>query len=122
MDYCAFASENRLLQDIIKTLSSDLTVHWESKIMKQILESEFFGHVKGAFTGAERNRDGFFMIADKGTLIMDGIGQISPFLLAKPLKFLQDKEVKLVRRSLLKTWKSTPWPLGFLPGSPGWTM
>jgi DNA-binding NtrC family response regulator len=65
-------------------------------IPEQLLESELFGHVKGAFTGADRNRDGFFMSADKGTLILDEIGDISPGIQAKLLKFLQDKEIKPV--------------------------
>jgi DNA-binding NtrC family response regulator len=72
-------------------------------IPEQLLESELFGHVKGAFTGAERDRDGFFMSADKGTLILDEIGDISPAIQAKLLKFLQDKEVKPVGSSVSKT-------------------
>jgi DNA-binding NtrC family response regulator len=72
-------------------------------IPEQLLESELFGHVKGAFTGADRNRDGFFMSADKGTLILDEIGDISPVIQAKLLKFLQDKEVKPVGSSASKT-------------------
>lgn len=71
-------------------------------IPEQLLESELFGHVKGAFTGADRNRDGFFMSADKGTLILDEIGDISPAIQAKLLKFLQDKEVKPVGSSTSK--------------------
>jgi DNA-binding NtrC family response regulator len=72
-------------------------------IPEPLLESELFGHVKGAFTGAERNRDGFFMAADKGSLILDEIGDISPSIQAKLLKFLQDKEVKPVGSSHSKT-------------------
>ncbi|WDP87516.1 MAG: sigma-54-dependent Fis family transcriptional regulator [Desulfobacter sp.] len=71
-------------------------------IPEQLMENELFGHVKGAFTGAERNREGFFLAADKGTLILDEIGDISLPIQAKLLKFLQDKEIKPVGSSSSK--------------------
>ncbi|MCP4721494.1 MAG: sigma-54-dependent Fis family transcriptional regulator [Desulfobacteraceae bacterium] len=156
IQHYGLARENKRLQDLVSSLSSDKP-HWESVAMKQLqekmtavavtdytilvtgesgsgkefiareihrlskrknaschalncpaipeqlLESELFGHVKGAFTGAERNRDGFFMAANKGTLILDEIGEITLPIQAKLLKFLQDKEIKPVGSSNTKT-------------------
>jgi len=59
---------------------------------ENLLESELFGHEKGAFTGATEQRKGRFELADKGTLFLDEIGDMSPTTQAKILRVLQDGE------------------------------
>ncbi len=61
-----------------------------------VLESELFGHEKGAFTGALNSRKGRFELADKGTLFLDEIGEISPSFQAKLLRVLQEQEFERV--------------------------
>ncbi len=61
-----------------------------------VLESELFGHERGAFTGAERARPGLFQQADGGTLFLDEIGEVGSDFQAKLLRVLQDKAVRPV--------------------------
>lgn len=63
-----------------------------SAIPEDLLEAELFGHEKGAFTGADKKRVGYFGVADQGTIFLDEIGDMPPRLQAKLLRVLQEKK------------------------------
>ncbi|WP_428266896.1 sigma 54-interacting transcriptional regulator [Haliangium sp.] len=67
-----------------------------ASIPENLLESELFGHERGAFTGADRQRAGYFEAADGGTLFLDEIGELSPGLQAKLLRVLEQRRITRV--------------------------
>jgi transcriptional regulator with PAS, ATPase and Fis domain len=67
-----------------------------SALPEQLLESELFGHERGAFTDARQQKRGLFETADGGTLFLDEIGEMTPALQAKLLRFLEEKTFKRV--------------------------
>lgn len=73
-----------------------------SAIPENLLESEFFGHVKGAFTGATENKQGYFELADNSTLFLDEIADMPLNLQAKLLRVIEEKEIMPVGSSKKK--------------------
>lgn len=69
-------------------------------IPSELLESELFGHKRGSFTGAERDKDGKFTAANNGTLFLDEIGDMSVSLQAKLLRVLEENEIEVVGENI----------------------
>lgn len=71
-----------------------------SALPETLLESELFGHIKGAYTGAERTRLGRFEEAADSTIFLDEIGELSPLIQVKLLRVLQEKEIERIGESV----------------------
>ncbi|MCD4750806.1 MAG: sigma-54 dependent transcriptional regulator [Thermoanaerobaculales bacterium] len=85
----------RELHRLSQTLGAFVALNCAA-IPSELLESELFGHEKGAFTGAENRRRGVAELADDGTLFLDEIGEMAAGLQAKLLRFLQDRKFRRV--------------------------
>ena len=89
----------RAIHDLSNRKNRNFVPVNSAAIPEELLESELFGHVKGAFTGAIANRIGRFEMADKGSIFLDEIGDMKPSLQVKILRALQGKEFEPVGSS-----------------------
>jgi len=83
----------RLIHQLSPRVQKPIVVVNCGALQENLLESELFGHEKGAYTGASSRRIGRFEEADGGTLFLDEIGELSPAIQVKLLRFLQEREI-----------------------------
>lgn len=86
----------RLLHELSSRAAGPLVVVQPAALSPSLLEAELFGHVAGAFTGADRERAGRFRVADGGTLVLDGVEDLPASLQVKLLRVLQERVVEPV--------------------------
>ena len=86
----------RLIHDQSSRAAEPLVSINCAALTETLLESELFGHVRGSFTGAVRDKAGLFEVAGKGTLFLDEIGEVAPTVQAKLLRALQEREIRRV--------------------------
>src|SRR6185295_2854426 len=86
----------RMCHDLSPRASGPFVVVHCAALAESLLESELFGHERGAFTGAVKRKLGRFELADGGTLFLDEIGEISSSIQTKLLRVLQEKELQRV--------------------------
>jgi two-component system response regulator HydG len=86
----------RMIHDLSPRRDGPFVVVHCAALAETLLESELFGHERGAFTGAVKRKLGRFELADRGTLFLDEIGEISPSIQTKLLRVLQEKELQRV--------------------------
>ena len=86
----------RLLHDVSSRATGPFIAVNCGAITETLLESELFGHARGAFTGATQDRPGLFEAANSGTLLLDEVGELSPTMQVKLLRTLQEREIRRV--------------------------
>src|SRR5205823_4383562 len=86
----------RMIHNLSPRASGPFVVVHCAALAETLLESELFGHERGAFTGAVKRKLGRFELADGGTLFLDEIGEVSPSIQTKLLRVLQERQLERV--------------------------